>query len=204
MKRGIQTLFFTVSAILFTIMLFGTPSVGDAQPTQPSREALLAMLSGHEYVPSPQDLATLGPGVPNLLMQIVKDPDARKYHRLRALSLLRHYPDYPNVQRFLTSLLSETNLPSGFLRATIVTLGQTAKGNAIPTLTPFLSSKDVHIREAAAQALFATGEPSTAGLLTEAAASEPESFLKKSMEKMSQELQTGTPKKDDSVSSGKR
>lgn len=196
MKRRSQMLLLTVGAIVLTMSL-GGPPISEAQPTQASREKLLRILSGYEYVPSAQDLEALGPGVPTLLMQIVKDPGAMKYHRLRALSLLRYYPDRPNVHSFLIGLLSENNLPSGFVRATILTLGQTVKGNAIPTLIPFLSSKDVHIREAVAQALFSTGEPSVAGLLTEAAGSEPELFLKESMEKMSQELQTGTPKKDE-------
>ncbi len=196
MKRRIKVLQWTISVIVLITSL-GEPFFAGAQPTQASREALLRMLSGYEYVPSAQDLARLGPSVPDLLMQIVKDPVAMRYHRLRALGLLRHYPDQTDVQGFLTNLLSEPNLPDGFLRPTILTLGQTAKAKAMTTITPFLSSKDVHIREAAAKALFATGEPSIAGLLTEAAVHESEPFLKKSMEKMSRELETGTPKKDE-------
>lgn len=203
MKRYIQMLPLTVGAIFLTISL-GGPSLAEVQPVPASREALLRMLSGYEYVPSAQDLARLGSGVPDLLMQIVKDPGAMKYHRLRALTLLRHYPDRPEVQSFLTNLLTEENLPGSFLRRAMVALGQTAKGKAIPTLTPFLSSKDVHSREAAAQALFATGEPSVADLLTQAAVGEPEAFLKKSMGKMSQELETGTLKKDEGASSKER
>lgn len=203
MKRLIQILLLTVSTIVLS-MLLGGPYLAGAQPMQASREALLRILSGYEYVPSAQDLAMLGPGVPDLLMQIVHDQDAMKYHRLRALGLLRHYSDRSDVHSFLTRLLSETNLPSGFLRAAIVVLGQTAKGKAISTLAPFLSSNDVDIREATAKALYATGEPTTAGLLREAAVSEPESFLKKSMEKMSQELETGTLKKDEGASSKER
>ena len=203
MKRRIQTLLLSASAAFF-MMLLGEPSISEAQTTQASRENLLRILSGYEYIPSAQDLAALGSGVPNLLMQIVHDQDAMKHHRLRALGVLRHYLDRSDVHSFLTRLLTETNLPSGFLRVTIVTLGQTAKGGAISTLTPFLSSKDVDIREATAKALYATGDPATAGLLRKAAVSEPEPFLKDSMKKMSQELQAGTPKKDDGVSSEQR
>lgn len=198
MKSVISAPLLLACGFLFTV-LSASLALGQSQP---SSESVLDMLSGYEYTPSGQDLEVLGPGVPGLLMQIIQDPEMMKYHRLRALGLLQYYPDRPEVQSFLTSLLSEKDLPSGFLRAAIRTLGRSAKGKAIDTLTPFLSSEDVHIREAAAQALFETGDPSTGALLKGAAAKEPEPFLKKNMAEMSQRLETGKPNKDEDVSLG--
>src|SRR4030095_16305719 len=97
----------------------------------PSRQTVLDMLSGYEYIPSGHELEALGPEVPRILMQIVQDPCAKTYHRLRALSLLQHYPDNQEVTTFLTTLLAKKELPSGFRRATLLTLGHTAKGKDI-------------------------------------------------------------------------
>lgn len=75
-------------------------------------------------------------------------------------------------------------------------LGRTAKGKAVDTLKPFLSSSDVHTREAAAQALYETGDPATGALLKGAAMKESEPFLKDSMTKMGERLESGMPKRD--------
>jgi HEAT repeat protein len=133
-------------------------------------------------------------------MQIVQDTGVKKYRRLRALSLLQHYPDNPEVTTFLTSLLAEKDLPSGFRRATLLTLGHTARGKAIGTLTPYLSSADVYLREAAAQALMATSDPSVAAILKAAAEKEPEPFLKKHLAEMSRTLEADTESNDRSDS----
>jgi HEAT repeat protein len=158
------------------------------------------MLSGYEHIPSTQELEALGPEVPSVLMQIVQDTGVKKYRRLRALSLLQHYPDNPEVTTFLTSLLSEKDLPNGFRRATLLTLGHTAKGKAIPALTPYLSSRDMHVREAAAQALVATGDPSVGAVLKAAAEKESEPFLKKHLAEMTRTLEADTQNSDNSDS----
>jgi hypothetical protein len=166
----------------------------------PSRQTVLNMLSGYEHIPSTQELEALGPEVPSILMQIVQDTGVKKYRRLRALSLLQHYPDNPEVTMFLTSLLEEKDLPSGFRRATLLTLGHTAKGKAIGILTPYLSSTDMHIREAAAQALMDTGDPSVSIILKAATEKESEPFLRKHLEEMSRTLEADTQRSDKSGS----
>lgn len=162
-----------------------------------SRGAVLELLSGYEYSPTRQDLEQLGPGVPGVLMEIVRDPEMLKYQRLRALDLLQHYPDRSDVETFLTGLLSEKALPGGFQRIAMRSLGRTAKGRAIETLKPYLSSPDVHTREAAAQALYETGDPAIGAVLKSAAMKEPEPFLKHSMMKMGDEVDKGLPRKED-------
>ena len=183
------------SFILGTLFLLSSVSLALGQ-SAPSRQTVLNMLSGYEHLPSTQELEALGPEVPSLLIQIVQDAGVKKYHRLRALSLLQHYPDNPEVTTFLTNLLSENDLPSGFRRATLLALGHTAKGKAIGTLTPYLSSADVHVREAAAQALMATNDPSVGAILKAAAEKELEPFLKKHLGEMSRTLEADTEGND--------
>jgi hypothetical protein len=182
-----------------SVLLLLSASLAFSQ-TAPSRQTVLNMLSGYEHIPSLQELETLGPDVPSVLMEIVQDAGVMKYRRLRALSLLQHYPNNPQVTAFLTNLLSEKDLPSGFRRATLLTLGHTAKGNAIGTLTPYLSSTDMHLREAAAQALMDTGDPSVGIILKAATEKESEPFLKKHLEEMSRTLEADTQKTDKSGS----
>jgi HEAT repeat protein len=179
------------SLILASAFLLFSVSPALSQ-SAPSRQAVLDMLSGYEHIPSTQELQALGPEVPSVLMQIVQDNGVKKYRRLRALSLLQHYPDNPEVTTFLTSLLSKKDLPSGFRRATLLSLGHAAKGKAIPTLTPYLSSTDTHVREAAAQALMATGDPTVGAILKAAAEQESEPFLKKHLEEMSRTSEADT------------
>jgi hypothetical protein len=182
-----------------SVLLLLSASLAFSQ-TAPSRQTVLNMLSGYEHIPSLQELETLGTDVPSVLMEIVQDAGVMKYRRLRALSLLQHYPNNPQVTAFLTNLLSEKDLPSGFRRATLLTLGHTAKGNAIGTLTPYLSSTDMHLREAAAQALMDTGDPSVGMILKAATEKESEPFLKKHLEEMSRTLEADTQKTDKSGS----
>ena len=185
--------------VLGSVFLLLSASLAFGQST-PSRQTVLNMLSGYEHIPSTQELEALGPEVPSVLMQIVQDTGVKKYRRLRALSLLQHYPDNPEVTTFLTSLLSEKDLPSGFRRATLLTLGHTAKGKAIPTLTPYLSSTDMHVREAAAQALVATGDPSVGAVIKAASEKESEPFLRKHLAEMSRTLEADTQNNDNSGS----
>ena len=187
------------SLILGSVFLLLSASLALGQ-SAPSRQIVLNMLSGYEHIPSTQELEALGPEVPSVLMQIVQDTGVKKYRRLRALSLLQHYPDNPEVTTFLTSLLSKKDLPSGFRRATLLTLGHTAKGKAIGTLTPYLSSTDIHLREAAAQALMATSDPSVGAILKAAAERESEPFLKKHLAEMNRTLEADTQNNDKSDS----
>ncbi len=183
------------SLILGSVFLLLSASLALGQ-SAPSRQIVLNMLSGYEHIPSTQELEALGPEVPSVLMQIVQDTGVKTYRRLRALSLLQHYPDNPEVTTFLTSLLSKKDLPSRFRRATLLTLGHTAKGKAIGTLTPYLSSTDIHVREAAAQALMATSDPSVGAILKAAAEKESEPFLKKHLAEMSRTLEVDTQDND--------
>jgi HEAT repeat protein len=187
MRRRI-VMAFSAALCLISIGFSGSVAIGEPPPT---REAVLQLLSGYEYIPTRSDLERFGPKVPSVLIEIVTDPAAMKHHRLRALDALQHYPDRPDVQNFLTRILSDTHLPSGFLEIAMTSLGRTAKASAIDTLKPFLSSKDIHTREAAARALFYTGDPSASPLLKGAAAKEAEPFFKERLMKLSQRLEIG-------------
>jgi HEAT repeat protein len=167
-------------------------STVEAEP-QVTRRMVVELLSGYEYTPSKQDLEALGPTVPAVLMDVVADPDAPKYQRLRALDLLKHYPDRPEVEGFLRNVLADKASPSGFQRIAMKSLGRTAKGRAIETLKPYLSSPDVHTREAAAQALYETGDPASGAVLKGAAMKESEPYLKDSMRKMGDRVEQGLP-----------
>lgn len=162
----------------------------------PARQTVLQMLTGYEYMPSKADLEALGPGVPATLIDIARDPHTLKRQRIRALELLRHYPDRSEVQTFLAGLLLQKGLPAGVLRSTIKTLGRTGKGKSIDTIKPYLSSEDVHIREAAAQALLDAHDPSAKRLLDAAAAKESRPYLKKRLMEMSRKLENDSPKED--------
>ncbi len=194
-QRRLMKDFGAMPWILLTLLLW-TGCAASAVWAEPraSRSTVLELLSGYEYSPAREDLERLGPGVPEVLMDIVTDPEMLKYQRLRALDLLKYYPEHPEVEGFLTNLLSDKALPSGFQRIAMRSLARTSKGKAIDRLKPYLSSPDVHTREAAAQALYETGDPSIGAVLKGAAIKESEPFLKQSMMKMGEEVEKGIPK----------
>jgi hypothetical protein len=144
----------------------------------------MALLSAEEYVPSVDDLARLGPGIPEQLINIASDSKADPAHRARALALLQFYPDNVDVQTYLNRFLAQDDQSSTLVRPALLALAKVSKGNAVPTISRHLSSKDVLIREGAADALVLTEDPVAASILKTHASVEKDAFLRKRMEEM--------------------
>ena len=152
------------------------------------RSSVVTMLSGYEYIPSAADLAKLGPGVPDVLVALVDDEDAGVFRQVRALALLKHYPENEAVETFVRGYVERKDLTAIQLRTGLLTLGHVGGGGAVDRLTPFLGNEDPLTREAAAKALLSTGDPAAREALERAAGTEKEPFLRESMERMASDL----------------
>jgi hypothetical protein len=165
------------------LAIAGSVACGHAGAQTPHSK-LMALLSAEEYVPSADDLARLGPGIPEQLISIASDSKADPAHRARALALLQFYPDNVDVQTYLNRFLAQDHQSSTLVRPALLALAKVSKGNAVPTISRHLSSKDVLIREGAADALVLTEDPVAASILKTHASVEKDAFLRKRMEEM--------------------
>lgn len=165
------------------LAIAGSVACGHAGAQTPHSK-LMALLSAEEYVPSADDLARLGPGIPEQLISIASDSEADPAYRARALALLQFYPDNVDVQNYLNRFLAQGDQSSTLMRPALIALAKVSKENAVPTISRHLSSEDVLIREGAADALVLTGDPAAASILKTHASVEKDAFLRKHMEEM--------------------
>ncbi|GKS59738.1 hypothetical protein YTPLAS18_32650 [Nitrospira sp.] len=145
---------------------------------------IMSLLAAEEHVATAEDLARIGPDVPELLTTLAQDHQLDIAYRARATSYLGYYQGNSSVGRFLSSLVSTPNPPAPLLRRGLTALAHVSKGKAIPAIAPHLKSSDVLVREAAARAMVDTGDPAALKALKEAAATEREPFLQKKMHDM--------------------
>ena len=146
-----QMLTVMVLAIGLVVCGLASPAFGqDVDPKVVSQVETL--LSGFEYVPTKADWDRVGPQAAVVLRKIAADTGAKKVQRARAISSLMFFPQ-STTQTFLTSLIGEEGQPLVLRRKALRSLANGFGDRAIPTVEPFLSSKDAHLRKTAIKAL---------------------------------------------------
>lgn len=162
-----------------------TASNASAEAARTSQlRTVMSILAAEEHVATEEELARIGPDVPELLITLAQDPQQDVAFRARATSYMGYYQGNVNVERFLSSLVSNPDSSPPLLRRGLTALAHVSKGKAIPAISPHLKSSDVLVREAAARAMIETGDPAARKILQDAAATEREPFLRKKMHDM--------------------
>lgn len=136
-----------------------------ARPANPDelRERIVFLLSGYEFFPTRDDLDQAGEpaAVAAILIDLVRDKDARGMHRLRAVDALGFY-ELPRAAGFLRSLtrgaaaadLEASARHSALMQHHAITaLARSQRGESVAALEPFLVGDDLQLKLTAVVAL---------------------------------------------------
>ena len=123
----------------------------------PDRNQVELSLSGIERVPGKQALLRLGPGVDQVLREIVLKPSRRALARTRAIALLRLFPA-KETTAVLQQVISATGkakqgLALLNLQQALASYAVVVGPPSLATVKPFLSHGNVDVRYAAAEAV---------------------------------------------------
>jgi len=113
-------------------------------------DALVALLSGIEWVPGPQELATRGVDAADLI-GLYGDAEVPTIVQVRAVELVVHFPE-PAVRTFLDGVARAPGQHAAFLRAAAASLVPFGDP-AVSSLARLVCHADRSVREAAARAL---------------------------------------------------
>jgi HEAT repeat protein len=133
------------SALLFVLTLGQAAAAED-----PSKEQVLALLSGYEETASPDSLKALGGDVPATLRAIVADATLTRTQRARAIHALGAFPDDTNRAFLVAQARSGDPM---FARKALYALANGWGDGAIDELVVGLANHDIQTRMAAAYAL---------------------------------------------------
>lgn len=122
----------------------------------PSRDALVAMLSGFEDAPTLADVRALGEGAVPVLIAIHDDPSVIAPARLRAVEAVGAFTS-AEARTFLLRVMHDPAEPAAVVREAIEALASAAGAEAIGPIREFLRSPDRGTRERAIEALGAIG-----------------------------------------------
>jgi HEAT repeat protein len=178
-------------AIMLTLVTgaCGTPAHSAGHQRQ-IPDHIQALLSAEEYVPTAKDVERLGDDAPHVLMSVASDGAADPIHRARALALLQFYPAQQDVSQFLVDFIRLQDQSQPLFRTALISFASMKKAEAVSTISPYLSSDNIQVREAAAQALAATQSATAADMLESTAHGEKEPFLREEMRMLSTEIRT--------------
>ena len=193
-----KSLYTAITAVAILVAWGCAASNASAEATRTTQlRTIMSIVAAEEHVATAEELTRLGPDVPEMLIALAQDQDQDIAYRARATSYLGYYQGNPDVERFLSTLLSTPDAPAPLLRRGLSSLAHVSKGKAIPAISPHLKSPDVLVREAAARAMADTEDPAALKMLQETAATERESFLRKKMYDMleTQAGRTETPRR---------
>lgn len=133
------------------------PSLASAQ-TAPSREQVVAMLSGIEDTPSPADWRRVGEGALPLLIELYADRSQPGFVRLRAIGAAAAFPRTA-TRTFLLAVAQAEDQSDLFVREAVNGLARAFGRDASPEVARFLDHRAPVVREAAARALGRVGGP---------------------------------------------
>jgi HEAT repeat protein len=178
--------------LLCIVAVIGCRDIAQAEPD--TRAALRALLSAEEVTVTPKALSDMGSGAPPLLMEVAQNAEEDPLLRSRALSLLRYYPDDPRVAAFLEGMVNQKGLNPVLLRSALHSHGMVSGKKAVPALTPYLSSKDPLIREAAGRGLAATKDQEAMAMVKQAADREGDPSVKQTLQRLADQPARETKK----------
>ena len=143
-------------AMVLALIVSGTATLHAAAATpSPPVDRVLSLLQGFEWRDRPSDLALLGEGVDQVLMEIVANPQWHGVIRFRALASLRFYPT-PQVARFLEEMIAQEPAPDLLRRglaAYVHAFGKNQPSKVAHLAELLLAHEDRHVRIQAANTL---------------------------------------------------
>jgi HEAT repeat protein len=158
-----------VGAFVAVSISLVTPS---AHATPPSKAQVRQLLSGYEDVPGAETWRRLGPETLAVLVSLYDDPEEAPYVRLRAVSVVSHYPT-PATRTFLLAVARAPRQSDLFVREAVLSLGAAFGPRAVDDIRPFLASRHVVVREGATLALSRVGTDAAREALRARLAVEP-------------------------------
>jgi HEAT repeat protein len=164
-----------VRAPLFFAAVVAASALGPAtvSANPPTKAQVRAMLSGFEDVPTAAHFRALGPGALPVLIALYDDAREPGYVRMRAVAATAHFPT-PATRTFLRAVARAPRQNDLFVREAVVALGRAFGERAIGDVTPFLESRHVTVREAAARTLGRIGTPRALDALRRRSLVEPD------------------------------
>ncbi len=146
----------------------------------PQRDAVMDVLNAYEDVPTQADLAALGDGIDQELMEIADDHAVPSTRRGRAISALQHYRT-DAVRAFLDAHVDAAD--KGILRRKSVYSLAAWGDAAVDKIATALADDDVQLRIAAASALGSIGTDEAKAALTARQAVESETAVSDALRK---------------------
>jgi len=171
--------------LLAASLLIATPAVGQEahqettakQPTDEVKTRVETLLSGIEHVPTPQDWSAVGePAVP-VLIEIVRDRNAKIVTRGRAAIGLGYF-DTDASKQTLRMMLIDSSTPKLLLRKSIVALVKLEGNGSIDAIAVHLDHGAKRVREQAIKSLGELRTEPARAALGERAKVEPSKYLK--------------------------
>ncbi|MFO0748097.1 MAG: HEAT repeat domain-containing protein [Myxococcota bacterium] len=156
-------------ALLVVASLAAPAAAGPARPRSDQRASLVELLAAYELRLDRATLDSIGPEVPQMLIDIAGKPRERATVRVRALAALAFYPTV-FTQAFLRAQLWERGwigTPLGVqMRAQAMrSLGRAFGENAVDDIAALKDDPDPLVRAAVATALVDAGSPNAVPLL---------------------------------------
>ncbi|MEM9194512.1 MAG: HEAT repeat domain-containing protein [Myxococcota bacterium] len=148
-RRGYLAL---LAGLLFAVSQSAAPVSADP----PTRSQIRSLLSGYEFVPTAEQIQSLGHEALPLLIELANDGAEPPFVRLRAVRLTAAFPT-PATRTFLLAMVRAPNQSDLMMRQAVLALGQAFGERCIPDVAPFLSHRDPVVREAAVRALSRVG-----------------------------------------------
>ena len=166
------------------LILFGAialPPRSAAAQAPPSEAHVRELLSGIESVPTDADWRRLGDGALPVLIDLFNRPTEAPYVRLRALGATGAFPR-PAVRTFLLAAARADNQSDLLIREAVVTLARAFGAASVSDIAPFLSHREVVVRDATARALGRIGGARALRVLRSRLALERDAGVRSSIE----------------------
>ncbi|MEM1418533.1 MAG: HEAT repeat domain-containing protein [Myxococcota bacterium] len=156
-----------VTALVLTLFAAARPAAAQTEsaPTaaEPGSDAVRAMLSGYESVPTLAEWRRLGPAVLPVLIRLYEARETAPYVRLRAIAATAAFPT--ELTRTFLRTVAQTATSDLIAREAVLTLGRAFADGIAEDVAPFLQHDAPVVREAAARTLGRVGTPGCRALL---------------------------------------
>lgn len=147
-------------AALLSVLVLSATASADPPPVAQVR----TMLSAFEGGPSAEQWQALGPETLEVLEQLYDDAGQPPFVRLRAVQAAGHFPSEAS-RSFLKRVATAEGQNDLLIRAALRTMARAFGGATLADIRPFLSHREVTVREGAVLALGAIESPRARALL---------------------------------------
>ncbi len=148
----------------------------------PTANQVRQMLSGYETVPGRAAWRALGPETLPVLVSLYQDTSQPAFVRMRAVGATGYFPSTA-TRTFLLAVTHARGQSDLFVREAVIALGRAFGAQAVTDLVPFLSSRAVVVRDAAARALGGIGTATARQALQRRLVVEPDPTVRATLQR---------------------